>query len=91
MARKRVNFALAHRLSNCTQLDANLQVFVAMACMRLWFGVAQVIAVAEDEREMHVALRQAVVFFSTAASALSVLLRVLCVGFFWPLTHRPRI
>jgi hypothetical protein len=41
---------------------AILLLFLAM-CLRLWFDMAQVIAVAEDERRMHAALRRAATLF----------------------------
>ncbi|MGH9699127.1 MAG: hypothetical protein ACRD5R_14725 [Candidatus Acidiferrales bacterium] len=40
-------------------MAAGLVLVFLLMCARLWFDMAQVIAVAEDERRMHVALRRA--------------------------------
>lgn len=42
---------------------AGLVLIFLLMCVRLWFDMAQVIAVAEDERRMHVALRRAARLF----------------------------
>lgn len=44
-------------------IAAGLVLIFLLMCARLWFDMAQVIAVAEDERRMHVALRRAARLF----------------------------
>lgn len=44
-------------------MAAGVVLIFLLVCARLWFDMAQVIAVAEDERRMHVALRRAARLF----------------------------
>jgi hypothetical protein len=58
-------------------------IFLAM-CVRLWFDMAQVIAVVDDEKRMHKALRQAAdIFWHNFGSLFWLYLRIAVVGCVW--------